>query len=343
MRLGADQEGPLEKAGEAEIFSAVRGANPAISPALALGELVRRELPGITAALVEVMREPSSASKVKSTAIHELGRRIDPQAKAVLIETLHADLPEEVRMAADSLGKTGDEEALRALTELKLPDDHLARRTVGVAARLIAFRNGIDGFRFKRPDMRQILELGSARSVEMESRPVEPGQIEANLKRIKREVPGIELAREHALEVECLGNRLWLMHQAEIEGAGGLTRLAEVPGVPMVAMAFADCTERLYLYAYVMSQPGEKGVELYATRLRGEITHFGEALVDADKASFKLQALNTRFAPAIELEGTFSRPNGELSLATARVSKAVLENQEPRRRPAEAAPLGGPL
>lgn len=334
MRLGADQAGPLEQTGEPEIIAAVRGANAEIPPSAAIGELVRRDARGALSALSAVVRDADVPPDAKSAAIRALGHYTEDEAQSALLDALRSDRPGEVRSAAESLARVGDKEALEVLTSLRLRDDDPARRSVDAAARLIAFREGVEGYGFGRPARRQILRVDPARSIELAVKPVRSGEIEVAMTKIRREVPKIELSSTRALEVDCLGDRLWLMHQAGLERRGGLAPLAEAPTVPMVIMAYAECTERFYLYAYVLSQPDDGGCELYVTRLRGEVTHFGRGEVSDDSVTFELQSLNTRFARPAELAGVFKGATGELSLRTAQVSTIVPKEQEPRRRPA---------
>jgi hypothetical protein len=333
MRLRADQEGPLNQIGEPEIIAAVRGVNAEISPSAAIHELVRRDARRALTSLGEVIRDPDAPTEAKSAAIRELGHHGEADAQRALLDALQSDRRGEVRSAAESLARVGNKEALEVLTSLRLNEDDPARRSVDAATRLIAFRAGVDGYRLERPARRQIMRVDAAHSVELAVKPVRTGEIEAVMTEIRREVPKIELSSTRAMELDCLGDRLWLMHQEGLEGEGRLAPLAQTPAVPMVIMAYSGCTERPYLYAYVLSQPEDGGCELYVARLRGQVTHYGQGRISDDSLSFELQSINTRFARPAELTGVFNGVTGELSLRAAQVNRGVPQGQEQRRRP----------
>ena len=101
----------------------------------------------------------------------------------------------------------------------------------------------------------------------------------------------------------------------------------------MAIMGYAHCSDRPYLYAHVLSQPTEDGIELFVSRLNGEITHYGTGKFLGNTVSFDLAAVVTRFAPAIKVNGTFSAEDGVLKLIDAVTLQDTREQALLARRP----------
>ncbi|MEL6126947.1 MAG: hypothetical protein AAFR57_11240 [Pseudomonadota bacterium] len=322
-----------------------QGGREFLSPARAFVELSARQPKEALEDAAKVLQNHRAAPDLRRAAIETLGRTPTREAGAILAENLRAEKPAEVRDTLRALGRIGGKAELAAVRRMRVPGGSPLFRDVEASARLIAFRNGLDGVRIKRPGTRDLIGPPSDKVQEMPSRPVKDEALRPRAKEVQRAVPGIKLALDRAVELECLGARLWFYNSAALRD-GGIDKAREVPQIPMVIMGHAACPSHMFLYGYVMSQPGDEGLELFVTRLRGDVTHFGQVRLSRQDAKFELEALRSRLAPPATLAGGYKAASGALSFERAIVStdrSAQLEMRlDPRARAQPATIQGEP-
>lgn len=309
----------------AEVLSGLEGR---LNPARALAEFAVRQPDAGLEEAARALEDRKSTPDLRRVAIETLGRSTGKVARAALVANLGTKLPAEQRDTLRSLGRIGGPEELEVVQSLRPGLEVTLAGTAVAAARLIAFRHGIPGVEFKRPTARDRIELPDDGLKEMKSQPANPEEV----MRTKLLVPGLKLIPENVVEMQCLGARLWFVNTDSLR-EGGLDRVREVPQVAAVIMAYGECPGGFYHSGYVMSQPGEDGAELYVTRLRGDVTHFGTAKIGRGAASFEVEALRSRLAPAARLSGAFAGAEGGMRFERALVSTDRKPQLELRRGP----------
>ncbi len=304
---------------------------PRVDPTTAIRSLLGRE----RARPVEAARlilERVSDSDDKIAAIHALGKVRQPEAQAMLFEQLRSQDVHVLRASIWALAKTGDKEALERLQQV--PDRQPAlKQSLLAARRLLAFRLGVKGFGFEESELPKLEDPPQEKLREMKIQEVEGDRLRRFEAKIRAEAPGLDLRIGPATEINCLGKPLWVVPSRMT--AEEPERLTENPAVPMAIFAYDFCTDAPYLKAYVMSEPIRGGAAFYVTRLRGQVTHRGEAKINGPSLKFSLQALRTRFDPAAAMEGELDRA-GVLKVTRAVVSESFERQLALRGKPKES-------
>jgi hypothetical protein len=297
-------ERPAQTFADRTLVAAVRGQSEAAEPTEALRELLRRRSarPPLLAEVVVDRKQPRETRAVAAVA---LGRQPTPTAKDALITALRDRDPLVQRRAAESLGKIGDEQALKALERLELPRGP-ARRSVEFAGTLISYRLGLDKHRLRRPPAKDELQVQRRRAQRVAPAPPDPQTLERILTDASRELPSIPLAEQSALRFACGGHEFAIVLTEELEEQHDLAGLGRRNAVVGVVFERSPVEDSYFTLEYLLSNPAPRGpsVYLYGVRPNGVIAHVGELDTGAG-ATFSLRALNTRYSPPLALDGAY--------------------------------------
>lgn len=329
---GLDREKTLTSVTISELKKAVEGLSDDIPSDRALDTLLHKRMAGKPQLLRSTIATSQDES-LRIVALRGLGMNSNDVARNALTELLTNRSIPELRVTIGSLAKIGKESELESLKSFRSTAPSVLKPRINAAIRLIAFRNGIDTERVKKPASADIRRPRAGTGVDMKIGAVSAQELKRFSRRLGEEVPGVNLSLNRAVEAVCLKQTVWLMHNRSIESVNGIKALQRSPQVAMAIMGYAHCSDRPYLYAHVLSQPTDQGIELFVSRLNGEITHFGEGKFDSSKVNFDLASVVTRFAPAISISGQFDGGNGVLTLATAVTQKDTTEQEKLSRRP----------
>jgi hypothetical protein len=314
-----------------ELRNAIIGRDQRVTAPIAVRSLLSRErLRPVEASRLILEAETDTDSKI--AAVNALGRTQDPEAQELLFDTLRSQNIQLVRTGVWSLAKMGDRAALNRLQQVDVTQRPTLKQTLRSAQRLLAFRLGVPGFGFKAEELAQTARLAGNDIRDMEIKPINAGLMRQHQNKIMADAPGLSLRIGPATEMTCLGQPLWLIPSTQALEEPG--RLQETPAIPMAIFSYDGCTGSPYLKAYVMSEPSDRGVNLYITRLRGQVTHRGQGKLSGRTLSFGFSALETRYDPPSELQGLLDG-DGILHLDTARVLANFTQQIELRRVPRE--------
>ena len=317
-----------------ELRGAIERPSRQLSSAQAARGLLSRErLRPVAAA--QLILNANSALDSKIAAIHALGRTRQRGAQDLLVETLKSPDISILRAGVWSLAKSGDREALEQLKRVDTSRRPAIKNTLAAAQRLLAFRLGVTGFGFDARTLPSPVPLPRDKLREMKIGRIDGERLEKLQRKIDADAPGLNLRIGPATEVICLSKPLWLIPSKQVIEQPH--DLEEKPSVPMAIFSYDGCTAAPYLKAYVMSEPTLSGIALYVTRLRGQVTHRGQIQLERGGASFKLNALDTRYDPAAAMEGTLGR-DGIIKVESAVVTESFARQAELRRKPRESAP-----
>ena len=335
----SDREKPLDKFSDRSLMAIMDGAAGEIGAARAANELLRRAkedpLP-VVDRIFSTHREP----ELRIAAINVLGQRESTKGQEFLIQNVAGKDIHERRAAIWSLAKTGGPEVLDRLdTVAKREGKGELAPTLDRARRLIAFRHGIDRYPFDPKTVGKPATLRKDKSQPMEVGTLSPETLVRHSARMRDEAPALDFRRTRAaVSLTCMKKTLWLVGTATVSKGRDLSHLLETPAVPMAIFAFAHCTNRAYLYGYVLSQPSGRGADLMVTGIKGQETHIGRMSLKSGAAEFSLRALSTRFAPAAKIAGQMDPQRG-LEVSEALVSGNLAPVANLRRSPRLADPL----
>jgi len=280
---------------------------------------------------VQILRTQTSP-ETRIAALNALGKRVNSDAQNLLLNAMRTKDPQETRAAVWALAKTADTRALSTLDRYANSATKDIQKTIHRAQRLIAFRNGLDTYRFSRDALGKVPRLKQDETTAMKVAPLEGEQFARHAKRIREEAPADKFRQSEALELTCQRKTLWLVGTEQLGKGAQIERLLETPAVPMAIFGYAYCSDRPYLFGYVLSQPTKTGADLLITRSKGQETHVGKLSADRNGLKFQLDALRTRFAPAARIIGRVDRKRG-LDVSEALVSRDTKPIAKLRRAP----------
>lgn len=327
-----DTERSLTSVRISDLISAVEGQQTAIAPERALNTLLHKRMTG-KSELLQGILATSNDEALRLVALRGLGMLSQIESRKSLTDNLAALPLVEARVAVSSLGRIGGPSELDALTVYRTNANTSLLPRIDASRRLIAFRHGLDTMRIKTPEADLIRQPRVDEGRRMLIGAVNATTLKGFSRRIREEVPGIELSLDRAVDAVCLKKRIWFMHNRKSTSATGIGNLQKKPQIPMVIMGYADCSDRPYLFAYILSQPADDGVEFFVARLNGAISHFGNGTISGDEVKFVITAIKSRFAPAARIAGKFSGADGILDLEEALTLEDTSEQATLARRP----------
>lgn len=340
MNRGLDQEGLPESVTSEELVDAVKGRRPDLGRTAALKELLRRKSPRARRIIDDVLVDPATPLDLRTTAARALGKWPERRVEKTLIAALDAKEPALRARVAESLGRIGGREAFDALASVKAKPGTAHYRTIRFARSLIAYRLGLDDARLRRPAAGRLLKIGRRRAIGLKFETVRPNVFRAAEPYLKRELPGISVAERGSLRFRCRQENLWIVLNAEVQGAEATGTIAERGAVVAVLLKESHCPDTWYVYEYFLSHPRAAGkADVFGVRPTGSVSHFGEIDLDGPNASVRLHSLNTPRLPAIEFEAEYRGREGRLVVKKAVVATALLDRQ---RRPLEPRSQGLP-
>jgi hypothetical protein len=312
-----DQGLPLPSMSESELLTLVRRRPRSPLAAMALHELARRDPSRGRETAVAVAEDREAPAQLRAAAAVALADRGDPRAQRALLAAVDSDDPGLVRRAAEALGRTGNEEALRRLEALRPP--RAAGDRVAFARSLIAYRHGLDGPRLKRPDV-TVPAVQRARAVPLTIQAMGEGAWEklAREQMAPSELPAIPTASRGVVSLHCGDERLLLVPNRMLEEADALQQILRRPAIPAALMKWADSLDHWYVQRYLFSHPvSSSRVELIGTSPTGTVVYAGEAVREGEAMRFTLQALDTPLSPPVLVTGAYEAHRGRLSLDEA--------------------------
>ncbi len=331
MSKSMDVERIDEKINDQTLVQVVRRKEDEASVRASLQELSRRRSPQRLQVYSEVLADPGQSRRAKRNAITELGVERLPEAQEMLLEQLDRGESELIPSIVRSLGKIGDETALEKLESVKTPSEATAGNAVRFARALIAYRLRLDRELITPPSARSYVEVGEGISFEISK--ATASVVRRAGEHVERDLPGISLAQSGAARLQCRGTELLLAFSEEFRLVRSLRTLGARSALPLVLLKSGLSLDRYVLDAYFFTQPaGDKGgIDLLGTRPGGALVYAGKVQVADGGFAFSVHALDTRYAPAIEVQGTYdpSKRSWNFSKAissphvAARINQAV--------------------
>lgn len=310
-------------------------------PDMALGALkeLSRRRSSLRVDLYPALLEDAQASpRAKKFVIAELGKERLARNQALLLGQLERAEPALRPALLHSLGKIGDEKALQRLEALPMPDDSAGRRSLEFSRSLISYRLRLDRHLIPAPADAALLEVSGG--VPFEASAASPQTVRRALSQVKSDLPAVPLARAGAARLTCRESELLLVFPREFLPARALATLGERPALPLVLLKGGLSLDRFILEGYFFTQPqrGGKGVALLGVRPGGELTYVGAVEPDAGGYIFTLRSVETRYAPAIDVQGRFDPEKGAWEFSKAITSPQVAARQKPAVTPQRVSP-----
>src|SRR5215207_1491817 len=328
-----------ERLSDDDLVEMVRARRDERSVLGALKELSRRESPPRPDIFRDVLDDPGQSARAKKTVVAQLGTERRHESQQLLLRHLDATDPSLFAGIVQSLSKIGDEQALQRLEETEAPDDATARRSLGFARSLLAYRLRLDRNLIEPPSDAEM--VGVTGGITFETARAEAETVREALEQVKKHLPAVPLAEEGAaVKLTCRSTELLLVFTEEFQDPKSLETLREQSALPLVLLKKGLSLEHYFLEQYFFTQPakGREGAALLGVRPRGDLTYAGKIQVSENGYTFTLKSVDTRYAPSIEVEGRYD-PNEQAVEFTKAVTSTRVAGREntagtPRRAPA---------
>ena len=303
----------------------------------ALKELFRRRGRLRTEAIKLALGDREGTTGLATTAVVELGSEALPENQQLLVSLLDTKQPALFLKTVQALAKIGDAKALEALERTQPSEAPAARRALDFAKSLLAYRLRLGQHLLPVPPETQVVP--ATKGIPFRARKAKAELIREAFAEAKPEVPAIPLAEEGAALLTCRNVELLLAFTAEFREVQALMSLRERSGVLFVLLQRSGSLHRWALAGYFFAQPSKGGqqVTLLGTRPGGEVTYLGKMRAGTERVDFTLQAVESRYAPALEVEAHYDLKRRTLKFDKAITSTQVSAREKKAPTPRKAA------
>ncbi len=306
-----------------------------------LKELSRRRSPQRLEIFKEIFADPQQSRRAKRNIITELGTEQIPKNQELLLKQLPSVDANLFPRIVRSLGKIGDEEALIRLEEIKVPDDAISKRSIEFTKSLIAYRLRLDRHLIQTPSSAHLVKL--SKGIPFETTKATTKIVNLANEHVRKDLPAIPLANRGAMRLRCQNNELLLVFTNDFRQAQALRTLSQRSALPLVLLKKGYSLDRYILQQYFFTQPSKdsKEISVLGVRPRGDLTYLGKIQMTDRDFIFSLGSVETRYSPAIEVEGRFdpSKKTWQFSKALSSVNVAARKEQALTPRKASLTPL----
>jgi hypothetical protein len=141
----------------------------------------------------------------------------------------------------------------------------------------------------------------------------------------------------------CGFDELLLLFADELRQPGSLEALRTRSALPLVLLRKGLSLDRYFLEQYFFTQPAEGDGEmaLLGVRPSGELTYAGRIQVSAQAFRFTVRSVDSRYVPAIDVEGRYDLANQTLELTKTIASSRVAARERLSRAPLKVSPPHG--
>jgi hypothetical protein len=291
-----------------------------------------------------VLGDPEQGANARTTAAVQLGTERRPENQELLLRHLDTREAPVFTAVAQALGRIGDEKALERLERAEAPEDAAARRAHAFARSLIAYRLRLGRHLIPLPPDADLVEV--SQGIPLEPAKADPETVKQALGHVREDLPAVPLAAEGAVTLVCRSTRLLLAFTAGFATPESRATLGERSALPLVLLKKGLSLDRWFLEGYFFTHPsgggrGGKEVALLGTRPGGHLTYAGKVRVREKEWTFTLRSVDTRYAPAIEVEGRYDRASGSLEFRKAVTSGQVAARKNRAATPRKASPSLG--
>ena len=304
----------------------------------ALKELSRRKSSRCFELCQAVLDNPNQSARSRRLAVSHLRRQQQPENQELLLKTFDDRDPALFSKIVQSLAMTGDEEALSRLEQAEPPVDDFAARSLNFAKVFLSHRLRLERNLIPIPSDSAFVEVSDGIAFEVTN--AEPGAMADALTEIESDLPTLSLAVEGAARLSCRSTELFLVFIKEFEPTGTLETIKERSALPLVILRNDLSIGTFFIDQFLFTQPADANgnVALLGTRPNGELTCAGTIQVSDREFTFNLRSVDTRYAPAIDVEGSYDSVQKEFRFSKAYTSTRIAAKENRPQPPQKATP-----
>jgi hypothetical protein len=335
MGASFDTERFGEKLSDDNLIEIVRVKHDEESVLGALKELFKRKTPHQLEIRQDVLDDPAQSPRAKRTIAVQLGTEYLAENQELLLQHLNTKDPSLFARIVQSLGKIGDEQALKRLEEIEAPDVAMARQSIDFAKSLLAYRLRLDRNLIASPPDSDLVEVTNGIPIEI-TKP-ETKEMREAFGHVKKDLPAVSLVAEGATKLTCPSVELLLVFTDKFQEPKSLKSLQDRSALPLVLLKKAYSLGLYFLSQYFFTHPSgdRKEVVLLGTRPLGNLTYAGKIQISEEGLEFKLGSVDSLYAPAIEVEGQYDLNqrsfNFTKAVSSTKVAAEKTKAQTPRK------------
>jgi len=304
----------------------------------ALKELSRRKSPRRFEMIQLVLDDPGQSVRARKIATSQLRRERLPESQALLMQRPDTKEPSLFPRVVQSLATIGEQRELTLLEQIEAPADPAARRQLEFAKSLLSYRLHLDRNLFAVPPDTALVAVTGAISFEVTTG--EASVVREAIRDVEASLPALPLSQEGAASLTCRSVALLLVFTEEFQRPGALDAIRDRSAVPLVVLKKGLSLGNYFLEQYMFTQPIGAGdqVALLGARPSGELTYAGKIQISSAGFTFTLNSVDTRYAPAIDLEGRYKSSQRQFDFEKALSSTTVAARQSRAQTPSKASP-----
>jgi hypothetical protein len=291
-------------------------------------ELVAQDPPGLNRTLRTLALDGEVDQAMRLKAVSALGRAASPSSLSGLRDALAVEDEVVRRRAVARLGKIGTADDLEVLKAVRT-GDAATHQMVRVAKCFVSYRHRLGEYRNDVP--RRTYAATSSEAVPMRTGALTK-TVREQLEVRGVNVPGVDLALDTALRVECPGNAYVLVVNRQFVG-DGMGSLGERQAMPAVVVKENIETGAFDPAFYVTTDPAGHGrFHVFGVRSSGAVALYGTGAVEKDAVSFDVSATESPLVHPLRVEASFSIDSGRLRFETGLVEPQFAPGQQQLRR-----------
>lgn len=331
-----DVEKFAEHLSDEELVSLIREARNADDVHGALNELARRDSPLQFDVCRLILDDPKQSLTAKRTAAARVGVGDLTDIRDALTRHLATEDPVLFSRIVNTLAKIGGMSVMEQLESVTPPEDPTAIRALRFAKILLAYRWHVDEYRIQAPSEAQMVRPKEGVPISWER--VDKKTLGKALSDSASDVPAIPLVTSAATKLICNSMELLIVANAEMEEAATREPLLRRPCLPAILLKKAESLDRYFLDTYFFMQPAldSNSPDLLGIRPRGDLTYAGHAYPTKTGYRFTLHSTDTRYAPAVDIEGEYNAHKQTFAFSRAMSSIEIAAREHKPKIPRRA-------
>lgn len=323
IKLNADKAGFERFHSVDEMVVIIREKRNAESVLKALKAFSKEKVPNRIELFREILIDPQQSQAAKNVVVVELGTEHLPENQELLLKTLDTDNLQTFAKAVSSLGKIGNMQAIERLEHIKAPDDKIAKQKLAFAKSLLAYRLRINRHLIPPPSEIELVDVTNGSTFKAEK--AEAEIVAKALKDAKEELPAFTLIDDGAEKLGCRSFNMMLVPTDVLQKPESLLTIRSQSALPVVLLKTGLGSDNYFLDTYFFTHPSNNPgeIEIIGMRPGGELVYAGKGSISSNGLDFRLKSVNTRYAPAIDVEGRYDPNNMSWKITKAISSTRV--------------------
>ncbi len=269
----------------------------------AIGELSRREISNRLDIYRDILNDENSGKRSKIIVAGHLGFESTDANQELLLKVLEDGNDFLFRSAVNSLGKIGNEKALKQLEKIVLPSNSSNKQILEFSKSLLAYRLRINKHLIEIPSEMSIANISNRGTIKFKK--AEKDEVKEAINDVKKEIPAVGLQLDGATKLICDSTEFLLIFTNDFHKSQEMESLKDYQALPIIILEKNDYPENYFLSTYLFTHPSGDGANttLIGVNIRGYVTYVGTFLNQFE--NIQMNSLKSRYVSAINVAGYY--------------------------------------